>query len=204
MAGTSPEGAVKASRTTVRASVRARSSTPAPRLEDRRDDSILATTVFRRGSGQRRAGASPQGSNGPGGRQTAGFDLPDAEHPGGRGAGTDGVSRSCTPGASALGRARAGGHANRAERAGLPAGAAGASPMVSGGGYPSNCSESEGGRTQQDAPGRNSLKHVRTRAAGFGPFHVARLGRVVQRVSGEHQEGSGRREAVRLLERRKL
>jgi hypothetical protein len=45
---------------------------------------------------------------------------------------------------------------------------------------------------------------LRGRAAGFGPFHVARSGRVVPRVRGEHQEGTDRREAVRLLERRKL
>jgi hypothetical protein len=47
-------------------------------------------------------------------------------------------------------------------------------------------------------------KRVWMRAAGFGPFHVEGSGHVVRRAKGKHQEGIGRREAVRILERRKL
>jgi hypothetical protein len=65
------------------------------------------------------------------------------------------------------------------------------------------CSDAAGGRTRQDAPGRNSPEHVWMRAAGFGPFRVARSGRVVPRVKGnsmramaaERRYGSSRGES---------
>jgi hypothetical protein len=76
----------------VRTSVRARSSAQAPRLQDWRVDSSLDAVVLRHGGGQGRAGASPNGSNDPGERWMTGFGPPEAGHPGGRGAGTDGVS----------------------------------------------------------------------------------------------------------------
>lgn len=47
-------------------------------------------------------------------------------------------------------------------------------------------------------------ERVWTRTAGANLFRVAGSGDVVGKVSGEHQEGSGCREAVRLLERTKL
>jgi hypothetical protein len=90
-----------------------------------------------RASAQRWAGksrsAARYGSNDPGERQVAGFGPPQVEHPGGRDAGTDGVSGPSAEDASVSPGQGAGGQANRAGCAEPTAGNHGRKPEGSGG-----------------------------------------------------------------------